>query len=94
MFTVKVIGPDGQTQGYEAERFTICERRRTISIREPGASVMTDLSVDRPDGANHVYVENLAGKTIESLHRGSVRPARMASAAGGEDAPQSVGGSA
>jgi|GEM_PF-3954638 len=73
MFTIKTIGPDGQTAGYEATRFTINEGRSILMIQEPSNRVLTDLDVTRPDGLNHIYIESAAGKTIETLHRGGVK---------------------
>jgi len=73
MMIAKAIGPDGQVHGYEATRFVISERRDSVMIMEPGKNFWMELRVDEPDGANHIYIESASGKTVESIHRGSIK---------------------
>jgi len=75
MMIVKAIGPDGQVHGYEATRFFIPEKRDSILIMEPHKRAWTEMRVDEPDGANHIYVESASGKTVESIHRGAIKAA-------------------
>ena len=70
MFTIKAIGPEGQTRIYEAIEISISPNRRQLDFIRPTSPDLTEcLLINSNSGVDFslIFIENQSGKTIESL---------------------------